>query len=286
MRAIICCGVRAARLALMLLLFTAPLAAEERAARLDVLMEALRIEDTVAIMREEGLVHAGRVVDAMLPEADRPALRAQASRLYDPPRMARLVEQGVRGGLDDVDLKPILDFYTSPTGRRVVELELAARRQFLDPKAEEAARAAAADALATPGGSQSALLEDITRLIDSGDLVERNVAASLNADMMFWRGVIDAGGPGPGGEDGDLPSVVAADLEETRRDTAEWITAFLLIACEPLTPAQMDDYADFYETREGRALNAALFAGFNAMYDQLAYLLGTAVGMMLTSARL
>ncbi|MCQ0092828.1 DUF2059 domain-containing protein [Roseovarius sp. M141] len=264
-------------------------AAQDRAADFEALADALDITETVAIMREEGLVYGDQIAGAMLPDVDTAGWQRQITQLYDVERMEQLVLQGLERALEGADLAPMLAFYRSETGQRAVTLELAARRAFLDPEAEDAARAAAVEAAAQKDGPQADLLRLIRRLIEGGDLIERNVTASLNADMMFWRGVMDAGGPGPAGDQSDeneLADAVIAGLAETRRETEAWMTAFLLVACGPLTPEQMDEYAAFFETRDGRILNAALFDGFNGMYDQLAYILGHAAGTWMNSAPL
>ncbi len=279
----------AACIGLVLLAGAQAAAAQDRAASFEALAGALRITDTVAIMREEGLIYADQVAEAMLAEVDTAGWERQIAQLYDTNRMEQLVLQGLERALEGADLAPMLVFYSSDVGQRAVTLELAARRAFLDPKAEDAARAAATDAAARKDGPQADLLGRVQRLIEGGDLIERNVTASLNADMMFWRGVMAAGGPGPAGDEGDeadLADAVTVDLDETRRETEAWMTAFLLVACGPLTPEQMDDYATFFETRDGRTLNAALFEGFNGMYDQLAYLLGHTAGTWMNSAPL
>ncbi len=280
----------AAGFALLLLACGAHVAAaQDGAADFDALADALRIADTVAVMREEGLVYADQVADAMLAEMDDAAWQRQIAQLYDAGRMEQLVLEGLEHALESADLAPMLAFYSSDAGQRAVALELEARRSFLDPEAEDAARAAAADAAAHEDGPQADRLDWVQRLIEGSDLIERNVTASLNADMMFWRGVIDGGGPGPAGDaadEADLADAVTADLDETRRESEAWLTAFLLVACGPLTAEQMEAYATFFETRDGRILNAALFDAFNAMYDQQAYLLGRTVGSWMNSAPL
>ncbi len=279
----------AACAALVLTVGVAPAIAQNHGSEFETLAGALHISDTIAIMRDEGLVYADQVAAAMLEEGATDGWQRQIAQLYDTGRMEQLVLQGLERALDGADLAPMLAFYTGDTGQRAVTLELAARRAFLDASAEQAARAAATEAATLSDGPQADLLKRIRRLIESGDLIERNVTASLNADMMFWRGIIDAGGPGPVGDEGDeadLVDAVTATLDETRRETEAWMAAFLMVACGPLTPEQMDEYTTFFETRDGRVLNAALFEGFNAMYDQLAYLLGRTAGTWMSSAPL
>ncbi len=279
----------AACAALVLVAGTGSAIAQDRTADFEALTDALHITDTIAIMHEEGLVYADQVAAAMLEEGATDGWQRQIAQLYDKNRMEQLVLQGLERALNGADLAPMLTFYASETGQRAVTLEMAARRAFLDPGTEQAARAAATEAATLTDGPQAALLKRTRRLIESGDLIERNVTASLNADMMFWRGVMDSGGPGPvadEGDEADLVDAVTATLEETRRETEEWMTAFLMVACGPLTSEQMDKYTTFFETRDGRVLNAALFEGFNAMYDQLAYLLGRTAGTWMSSAPL
>ncbi|WP_113911227.1 DUF2059 domain-containing protein [Roseovarius dicentrarchi] len=270
-------------------LIAAPAAAQDHSDDIAALADALRLTDTIAIMYDEGLDYADQVAEAMLEGGPTAGWQQQIEQLYDAGRMEALVLQGLEKALEGADLAPMLAFYNSEAGRRAVELELAARRAFLDPAAEDAAREAALRAMQQPPSAQPELLHRAGRLIEGGDLIERNVTASLNADMMFWRGVMDGGGPAPAGEEGeeaDLADIVTATLEETRRETEIWITAFLMVACGPLTPAQMDEYATFFQSSDGRVLNAALFDAFNAMYDQMAYLLGRATGAWMNSAPL
>ncbi|PVA08836.1 hypothetical protein DC366_17205 [Pelagivirga sediminicola] len=261
-------------------------AAQERAAPIEALARALRVAESVEIMRDEGLVYSDQIAATMLPDVDHAAWRAQVAQLYDPARMQELVLQGLERSLKGADLAPMLAFFESEAGRMAVRAELDARRAFLDPAEEEAARAAAQAGEAATDGPQARLLGQIRQLIDSGDLIERNVAAALNGDMMFWSGVMDAGAPGPAADGEELSDVVTADLEQTRRDTEEWIMAFLMAACAPLSPEQMDAYVVFFGTQAGRDLNAALFDGYNGMYDQMAYILGHMAGSWMVSAPL
>jgi len=75
----------------------------------------------------------------------------------------------------------------------------------------------------------------------------------------------------------DILAEVWSSEEETRVDTREWVYAFLLMAYRPLEDGVVEEYTDLSRTAPGRALNRALFAGFNTMYDDISYALGMAV---------
>ena len=46
----------------------------------------------------------------------------------------------------------------------------------------------------------------------------------------------------------------------------------------PLPPGDLQAYTEFSQTPEGRALNAGLFAGFEALYRDISYALGLMAG--------
>ncbi|RKF17018.1 DUF2059 domain-containing protein [Roseovarius spongiae] len=255
-------------------------AQEDREAQLRRLYEALDMSGTIAIMDEEGDLYGAQIAEEMLPDADADAWAATVARIYSPERMQKLVEDEMAAALGQEDIAPILAFFEAELGERIVALELAARKAFLDPEVEEAAkaRAEAAKARGDP------VMDLVDTLIADSDLVELNVAGGLNSNLMFYRGLADGGALDLGEE--DILRDVWAQEEESRADTQAWLRAFLLLAYDPLTLEELDAYAAFYRTDAGRALNAALFRSYNRMYDQLSYLLGQAVAQHVTSAPL
>ena len=112
----------------------------ERGAQIDALIAALRIGDTVALMREEGLVFGREIGSVMLADGESDGWPAVVSRIYDTEKMQALVAQGLGEALDEADPAPMIAFFASPRGQEIIALELAARRAFLDPVVEEGAR--------------------------------------------------------------------------------------------------------------------------------------------------
>ena len=84
----------------------------------------------------------------------------------------------------------------------------------------------------------------------------------------------------------EILSEVWAQEEDTRSDTREWLYAFLLVAYRPLSDAVLDEYVALSASPEGRAMNRALFAGFNAMYDEISYGLGLAAAQQMLGEEL
>lgn len=62
--------------------------------------------------------------------------------------------------------------------------------------------------------------------------------------------------------------------------------SFLLLAYKPLNESQMRENIAFSRTETGRALNLALFDGFDDMIDSISFQLGAAVAQALTASDL
>lgn len=246
------------------------------AAPIDDLIDAMGLPEIVEIMRDEGVTQGETLARDMLPGGPDAAWRATVDRIYDPVRMTATVRDGMEQGLDDVDLAPLLAFFTSPSGRDLVQMEISARRAMVDPEVEDSARAAYRAAEAEDqGDDKAARLDLLGRFVEVNDLVEANVVGALNASIQFYNGLADGGALDLSEQ--DILTEVWQQEAETRDDTREWLFAFLMMAYGPLPEETVADYVALSSTDEGKALNRALFAGFNQMYDGISYALGLAV---------
>lgn len=246
------------------------LAGPVAAAPVDDLYDALALSEIVEIMHEEGLAYGAELGSGTVGKPGNAAWDALVSRIYDTEAMEKTVRAGFDAGLEGVDLAPLLEFFTQPQGRSIVQMEVSARRAMMDPDVEEAARAAFRDAEET-GLDRLTLLSEFVQV---NDLVESNVVGALNANYQFYSGL--AAGGGIEMSEQDILSDVWAQEEDTRADTREWMYAFLLMAYGPLEDETVADYLALSATPEGQALNRALFVGFNTMYDEISYALGLA----------
>ncbi|MBZ8119180.1 DUF2059 domain-containing protein [Roseovarius sp. LXJ103] len=255
-------------------------ASEERAAQIEALLEALDLEQTVEIMEAEGLRYGAQVLRDFAPDADLDSWNATVARIYDSARMSALVRAEFATGMEGVETAPLTAFFSSDVGARIIALELAARRGFMQDGMEEAAQAALGQAEA----DKLPILEQIDALISDSDLIERNVMGSLNSNLMFYRGLMDGGASELG--EADILADVWSQEGAVRTETEIWLRGFLLIAYQPLSAQDLEAYGALYRSVEGRGLNAALFGAFNQMYEELSYLLGRAVAERMMSAPL
>lgn len=241
-----------------------------RAAPVDDLMEALRVDDMLVIMRDEGLAYGEEMAVDMFAGGASPRWDDLLEAIYNTDKMAAVVRREFSETLGEADLEPLIAFFTSDTGRAVVQAELDARRAMVRDTIEDGAR----ERFRALDGTDDPRLAQIDRFVEANDLIEANVAGALNASFNFYRGLVDGGAFAM--SESDILSDVWAQEEETRTDTREWLYGFLLLAYRRIDDPALDAYIDLSSSDEGRLLNRALFAGFNRMYDDISYGLGLA----------
>ena len=78
----------------------------------------------------------------------------------------------------------------------------------------------------------------------------------------------------------DMLAEVWAQEDQVRQETEDWLWPYLALAYQPLSDEEMQAYQVFSEAPEGRALNAALFAAFDASFVRISGELGRAVALM------
>jgi len=103
--------------------------------------------------------------------------------------------------------------------------------------------------------------------VKAGDLLEANVVGALNSNIQFYHGLVD-GGAFELSEDQILSDVWGQE-KETRMETRDWLYGFLIMAYAPLEPGVLEAYTELSRTEAGAALNAALFDGFDSMYNDI-----------------
>lgn len=235
---------------------------------LDRLYQALGMPVLLQLMRTEGLAQAeGMESDLFGDRGGNAAWDSAIDQVYDVETMSETFRIGFDAVLEDVDIAPLLAFYATDLAQEVVSLELAGREAFLDSDVEEAAEAAYAE-----------LNDDIRRaalrlFIEQNSIVDRNVMGGLNSNLAFFEGMVDGGIALP--EERILQDVWAQE-PEIRENTETWIYAYLNLAYEPLSADDLDAYVEMAGTAEGRALNSALFEGFDQVFIDISRALGRA----------
>ncbi|MCB1365564.1 MAG: DUF2059 domain-containing protein [Rhodobacteraceae bacterium] len=257
-----------------------PPAARADGATAERLGEVLRLDEVVAVLREEGEAN-GRELDRDMLGGNGGAWWArQVARIHDADRMKAVMVQALGNTMSDAEIAAGIAFFDSATGRHILTLETSARRAMADPEIEAIARAAYAQVQ----GSDDARLAAVARFVAINDLLERNVAGVMNATYQFYRGMADGGTIKL--DDRAILADVWSGEEETRADTESWLFGFLLMAYRPLSDVEMADYNAFSRTGAGQALNAALFEGFEVMYRDISHALGLAAAQAMSFSEL
>lgn len=247
-------------------------AAAQADAALMRLHDLLAVDEYMAIIRSEGLADADEVSQDMLGRPADPGFLDQLEQVNDPARMRETVLQRLEH-LSEAEIAASVAFFQTDVALRITELELAARRAMADEEVEQAAR----DAWERAQEARPDLVARIDALSDANDLVERNVAGALTSNLRFYQGLAD--GDGLDMTEEEILTQVRGQEADLRADTVAWLGGFSILAYDSLPPAEMEAYLAFWKTPAGQALNAAIFDGFNQLYDDISYATGRVVAL-------
>lgn len=263
--------------AVLMLILPVSVRADEAAQRL---AATLQLDEVITVLRDEGIAHGRELDQDMLGGTGGDYWRRQVERIHDRDRMRAAMVRAFRDGMSEAEIAGSIAFFDTDTGQTILALETSARRAIADPQVEAIARASY-DELR---GSDDPHFAAVARFVEVNDLLERNVAGVMSATYRFYRGMADGGALDL--DEGSILADVWSGEAETRADTESWLYGFLLMAYRPLDADAMAAYNAFSETPAGRALNAALFDGFDALYGDISYGLGRAVAQAMSGSEL
>ncbi|QMU57855.1 MAG: DUF2059 domain-containing protein [Boseongicola sp.] len=235
---------------------------------LDDLVDAIGLPELMEILRIEGMSKSEELRQSMFPNRAG-GWGTIASSIYETDRMLTTFREAFDAELTNEDVAPVLGFLRSDLGTRIIELEVGARRALLDPLAEQAAKDSL-DSLTEVNPERVAI---VLEFVEVNDLLELNVAGGLNASLAFYKGLV-AGGLEL--TESEMLEQVWAQEPDIRDEIEEWMSAYLIMAYEPLTDEEIREYIILSTTDVGKDLNRALFVGFDALFDQLSFALGLA----------
>ena len=251
-----------------------PVMASANAAPADVaaLFEAMNMPEMIEIMRAEGLDYGEQIANDLFPDRISATWPDTVADIYNLEAMRAGFAAQFGEALGDTDIDVLIAFYESDVGQSVADLEVAARRALMDEDFEEASKEAAALAIA----EEAPRVAMVEQFVDANDLVETNVVGAMNANFAFYLGLLDGGAfPQELTVDQILADVWSQE-DDIRKNTYEWVYSYLLLAYQPLSDADLQTYIAFSESDEGQAMNTALFAAFDEMYEGISRALGLA----------
>ncbi|NGM47883.1 DUF2059 domain-containing protein [Rhodobacter sp. SGA-6-6] len=248
--------------------------------RLAALSETLLMREVFAVMAEEGKAYGASIEEQMFPGRGGAAWAARVQLLYDPAVLMPVFTEAFDAALaeDPETVAAAEAFFGTPRGQEILKLEVEARRAILDIAVEEAAQVEAERMKV----ERDPKLRLVRELIEAGDLIEMNVAGAMSANLAFFEGMAATGVPGMPADRESMMAEVWGQEESIRSETANWLVPFLALAYQPLPEGDLKDYVAFSASPEGKRLNAALFAGFDAVSRRVSFELGRAAAQAMT----
>ncbi len=238
----------------------------------DQLYAALKLPELLDVMRQEGISYGAKIGADLFAGAVDPDWTAQVATIYDADRMLTQSRAAFAAELAGVDLAPMLTFFTTEPGLTFAALELSARTALLD----EAVDAANKDVAAVAMADNTPRYQLVSRFAAANDLIETNVVGAMNSNFAYYLGLMQGGAVQPGMTEEDVLAQVWDQEAEIRQTTTEWVYAFLLMAYQPLSDADLEAYIAFSETPAGKELNQAVFTAFDGMFVDISKALGVA----------
>jgi hypothetical protein len=247
------------------------------------LTDVLKIGSVIEVMREEGIAHGAEMADEMFPGQGGSGWQSMVEVIYDSATLRQRFEVRFREALQgSSEVQAIVAFFGSDLGQRVLMLEIEARRALLEEDAEEAAKLAYGE-LESKGGPRMAALQ---AFVDINDLIESNVMGALNANLAFYQGMAEVGGFTEAMPEDQMLAEIWAQEPDMRAETVDWLYPYLSLAYKPLSDAELQTYQDFSGSPAGQAINAALFAAFDALFVGVSRDLGRAAATQMQGREL
>ncbi|PIE15251.1 MAG: hypothetical protein CSA68_07885 [Rhodobacterales bacterium] len=271
------------RLCLVLLILPLGLAAlAQQNPQSRALMQAMQIEQLLSLLHDEGLIYGQKLDEQLLQGRGGADWAHIVAQLYDPALIQNGFEHHFQAGLGDQPLDQMLAFYQSPLGQQIVASELSARRAFLDPETEARSRRHFAE-MVQAGEDRVQLLQE---LVERGDLLDYNLSNTMNARYAFNLGLVQGGAFERDITQEDILRNTWQDQDRIGHDIRQWLFAYLALAYEPLSDAQLRRYIAFCNSGPGRALNRAQFEAYDAVFKQVSQALGLAAAPFLRGKQL
>jgi hypothetical protein len=232
---------------------------------------ALHMDEVFEILRDEGIVAGqGMTEDGQISAS--PAWTARLGRIYAIDKMDAVFRHALEKTAGFETSEEAIAFFETELGQKLSRLELDAR-VALAAEGMEAQMLDRVEEMRKENPDRIALYQEF---IDVNDLVESNVSGALNANLSFYQGMASNPAFGAGMDEDFMLTTVWAQEGEIRDNMKDWTISFSALAYGVLSRQDMQDYIDISQTASGQKLNAALFAGFDKVFEVQSFELGRA----------
>ena len=238
----------------------------------DRLLEMLQLDEYLAIVSKEGIEEAAGIEEEMFAGRGGSAWAALVADVYDVETVRATFKDAFVASMEDVDLEPLFAFYETPLGDRIIMGELRARQGIQDDDVEAAAITAYEDLV----GEIDPRRELIDGFLEVNGLVERNVMGALNTNFAFLSGMAENEMFEQRLTQREIIARVYERETEIRVNAREWLQAYFYLAFDGLSDEDVEAYIAHARTDVGKSFNSAIFAGFDAFFNESSYRLGRA----------
>ena len=251
-------------------------------ARLEPLIKAMQLKEVMGAIRKEGVQYGRNLGEQMLQGRGGDEWRALVATIYDENRIWDTFYPRLSAELQNQEIGDMLDFWQTDIAKQAVGLEISARLAFMDKDIEETARARFRE-MAAAKHPRVAILREF---VEAGDLVQYNLSSAMNSSYAFSLGMVQGGAFERVVTEEEILRSTWENEAEIRKDITEWLYAYLALAYQPMSDAQLQTYIDFSKTNAGRKLNAAQFAAYDDVFNQVSKALGLAAAQFLRGSDL
>ena len=232
---------------------------------------ALHMDEVFEILRDEGIM-AGQEMTEDGQITASPAWTARLNQIYAIDKMDALFRHALETSAGFETSEDAIGFFESDLGTRIARLELDARVALAVEGMEEQML----DRVQEMRGEDPDRVALYQEFINVNDLVESNVSGALNANLSFYQGMASNPAFSGGLSEEFMLTTVWAQEGELRQSMKDWTISFSALAYGVLSDAEVQEYIDISEAPSGQKLNAALFAGFDKVFEVQSFELGRA----------
>ncbi len=261
--------------------FSMPVRAETAVATgaVGTLSGLMRLDDHFRIIAEEGAAHGKSIEDSMFPGRGGSVWAAEVARIYDAAALQGRFDAAFSAALaaNPDAVAAAAAFFGSDLGKRITALEVEARRALLDEAVTEAAEVQAEKMAA----ARDPRLRLIRQLIEAGNMVEQNATSSMTGYLAFNTGLESALPENRRTPAEDLMTGIWGQEAQMRADATDWLVTYMVLAYGPLSDDELRAYIAFMQTDAAKAVNAAIFAAYDAAFSPALKELGFEAGRTL-----
>jgi hypothetical protein len=241
---------------------------------IDGLLGSLQLNEMLDIMIEEELAFGEDLRADMLPDMSKTRWQRDLRVKISAGELRTIFTDAFTRTLDGMEapLKTqVVTFGADPLVVKAIDLEVKARRLLLDADVENAAYDHAVKS------EKTSRFKAISTYINALDLVETNVAGSLNSNLVFYREMVMGGAFPYEVSEQQMVSDVAGEADAMRQEIGEWLTAYLNMAYAPMSDAEFERFSTLATSDAGRAFYHAADRGYDAVFSYNSKVLGAMI---------